>query len=197
MNPNLSPPDPEQTFWNIIAHRLELAASKPPLSKQEAADYLAQLPPRRDQETLGDRIRRAAQPIPTNVIYVNFRPLIAIQRLAADSGEAAPLPDPGRPLESADGRFRLWMTAVNGQIQLMLEALGFASDEFAGRRLGLAAAGAWSEQVTNQIVRLNRDAVIAEWTLNEDGDGACEIPDSLETRHAWLQPVIGLIEDDG
>ncbi len=88
------------------------------------------------------------------------------------------------------------MTAINGQIQLTLEALGFAAEEFAGRRLGLAAAGAWSERATDQIVRLNHDAVIAEWTLNEDGDGVCEIPDALETRQALLRPVIGLIEDD-
>lgn len=61
---------------------------------------------------------------------------------------------------------------------------------------GSASAGAWSEQATDQIVRLNHDAVIAEWTLNEDGDGVCEIPDALETRQALLHPVIGLIEDD-
>lgn len=200
MNPNLSPPDPEQAFWNSVSHRLELAASDSPLSKQEAAEFVAQLPPRRGQETLGDRIRCATQiqqPTSSNVIYVNFRPLIAIQRLAAASGEVAPLPDPGRPLESADGRFRLWMTAANGRIQLTLEALGFASEEFAGQRLGLASAGTWFEQAMDQIVRLNADAVIAELTLNEDGDGACEIPDALETRQALLQPVIGLIEDDG
>jgi len=207
MNPSNSPYDRDQAFWNRILYLLELAALPPPLSDREAEEFLAQLPPQRDGETLFECILRAAdewdraresvtKDLPDNVIYVNFRPLIAIQRLAADSGEVAPLPDPGRPLESADGRFRLWMTAVNGQIQLTLEALGFASEEFAGRRLGLASAGAWSEQATDQIVQLSPDAVIAEWALNEDGDGACEILDSLETRQALLHPVIGLIEDD-
>ncbi|MCP5420168.1 MAG: hypothetical protein H6969_06720 [Gammaproteobacteria bacterium] len=178
---------------------MELAISGPPLSKQEAAQFVAQLPTRQGDETLGDRIRRAARNqriASSNVIYINFRPLIAIQRLAADSGEVAPLPDPGRPLKSADGRFRLWITAVSGMLQLTIEALGFASEEFAGRRLALAAAGAWSEQAMEQNVQLRRDAVIAEWTLNEDGDGECKIPDSLETRQALLRPVIGLVEDN-
>lgn len=206
MNPRNSPYDRDPAFWNLMLYRLELAASPPPLSDREAKEFLAQLPLQRDDETLFDCILRAAdewgrasEPLNTHstgtVIYVNFRPLIAIQRLAAASGEVAPLPDPNRPLESADGRFRLWLSAANGMIQITLEALGFASEEFAGQRLGLASAGAWSEQAMDQIVRLNPDAVIAELTLNEDGDGACEIPDALETRQALLQPVIGLIED--
>lgn len=188
------PSDREQKFWSILLHRLELAASAPPLSREEAAELLAQLPPRRGQETLIDRIHRAMDA--DNVIPVNFRPLITIYRLAADSGEIAPLPDPGRPLETADGRFRLWIRGANSKIQLTLEALGFASDEFAGRRLGLASADTYPEQTTDKIVHLHSENLIAQFALNEDGDGACEIPDSLETRQALFQPVIGLIEDD-
>ncbi len=208
MNSGNSPYDQDPAFWNHMLYQLELAALPPPLSGREVDEFLAQLPPQRDGETLFECILRAAdewdrarepvtKDLPDKVIYVNFRPLIVIQRLAADSGEEeAPLPDPSRSLETADGRFRLWVTAENGMIRLALEALSFASDEFANRRLGLVAAGAWSGQVTDQIMRLKRDAVIAEWTLNEDSDGVCEIPDALETRQALLQPVLGLIEDD-
>ena len=202
MNPNNPAVDREQAFWKVVLHRLELAASDPPLSRREAAELLAQLPPRRGAETVGDRIRRATAEarLPQrrdNVIYVNFRPLIAIQRLAADSGEEAPLPDPGRPLESADGRFRLSIAAVAGELRLTLEALGFAADDFAHRRLGVAATSACPASAMEQIVPLGSDAVIAQFTLNADGDGVCTLPDTPENRRVLLQPVIGLIEDDG
>lgn len=130
------------------------------------------------------------------VIYVNFRPLITIERLAADGGEVAPLPDADRPLESVDGRFRLWIRPADDEIEIILEALGFASDVFAHRRLGLASAAACPTQDSDQAVPLHADFVIAQFVLDGDGEAACRIPNSLAMRQALLQPVIGLIDED-
>jgi hypothetical protein len=130
------------------------------------------------------------------VIYVNFRPLITIERLAADGGEVAPLPDPDRPLESVDGRFRLWIRPADDEIEIILEALGFASDVFAHRRLGLASAEACPTQDSDQALPLHADVVIAQFVLDGDGEAACRIPNSLAMRQALLRPVIGLIDED-
>jgi hypothetical protein len=122
-------------------------------------------------------------------------PLINIIRLAADSDDTLPLPDPERPfLESDDGRFRLGVRARGTLVEITLEALGFAAEEFAHCRLGLAPTGAWYAPEQTGAVTLPRADVVAVIDLNEDGDGQCLIEDSVSLRRALLSPVIGLIE---
>ena len=116
---------------------------------------------------------------------VRFTPLTEIVRLAADSAGVSrevPLPDPGRAIESADGRFRLTIAAEAGGIRVGVQALGLASDLFANRRIGLAGPGGAEP--------------LAVIPLDGDGDGECRLDDRAEVRRALLRPVIGLIDDE-
>lgn len=189
MTHTASKPAEELAFWHAMQRRLQALAVEPPLSPEEAEAVLAQLPPARHlRESVGDRIRRADS--------VRFTPLITIVRLAADSDDTLPLPDPERPfLESDDGRFRLGVRAQDTRVEITLEALGFAADEFAHCRLGLAPTGAWYVPEQTDAVTLPRTEVVAVIDLNEDGDGQCLLEDSVSLRRALLGPVIGLIEE--
>jgi hypothetical protein len=159
----------------------------------EADRLLGLLPARQDQETVGDRLRRMTRL--QAVMPLTFRPLIAIERWAAESGEAQyPLPEPGKALESSDGRFRLRITAEGGRLRIDIQALGFAVDEFANRRIGLVR---WRPAFdrADQPHRLPNDEVVAVIDLDDEGDGTTWLEDRPEIRYALLFPGIGLIDE--
>lgn len=69
-----------------------------------------------------------------------FTPVTEVVPLTTTTDMTEPeLPDPGRPLESVDGRFRVWAEEENGKIRITIEALGLAADEFANKRIGIVA----------------------------------------------------------
>ncbi|MFO1434709.1 MAG: hypothetical protein U1F76_32285 [Candidatus Competibacteraceae bacterium] len=178
--------DEQLALWKLVLQRLELMSVPAPLSREAAREILASWLPRWGHETLGERIRWAEA--------VRFEPLTEIVRLAADSGPELPLPDPGRPLETVDGCFRLTVTAEADQLLLQVEALGFAMDEFANQRIGIARRGEWYTSEATPVT-LPAEALVAIIALNADGEGQCRIVDRPEVRAALLRPVIGLIKD--
>ena len=180
-------------LWREAERRLRLVDVEPPLSMTTVDSLLDILGPRRSNESLGDWLQRGHAPattierpsaeiIPFNPRRQRFTPVAEIVRLAADtSGPEIPLPT--RELETADGRFRLRVTLEGDQVVLTVQALGLASDDFAGRTIGLAAADADQPPV-------------ALLQLDEDGDGTVRLPDTTALRQALLKPILGLVEDN-
>jgi hypothetical protein len=187
-------PEEARALWREARRRLALVDLDPPVTRDRIDRLLAALPPRQPGEDLGGWLRRAggAEQRPSAEILtfpgagrVRFTPLTEIVRLAADSAGVSgevPLPDPGRAIESADGRFRLTIAAEAGGIRVGVQALGLAGDLFANRRIGLAGAGGASP--------------LAAIALDGDGDGECRLDDRPDVRRALLRPVIGLIDDE-
>lgn len=185
----------EAMLWEQAGRRLSAVASKPQVTSRLVDRLFGQLPNKRDNETIGDLIRRASaeshvsQP-GSNIRTLSprsskrFKPLSEFVRLAADtSGPGIPLPDPDCDLESPDGRFRLKISADRGKIHITVQALGFAADEFANHCIGLAGPQ-------------GNDGPIVIFQLDQDGDGSCAIIDSDSARQALLRPAIWLMEDD-
>jgi len=179
-------------LWREAERRLRLVDVEPPLSMARVDAALEVLGPRREGESLEAWLKRgqdaqrrvderpSAEIIPFNPRRQRFTPMAEITRLAADtSGPDVPLPS--RELETADGRFRLRTVLEADQLVLTLEALGLASDEFAGKLVGIGAA--------------DGDVPVAVMQLDEDGEGTVRLPDAPELRRALLKPVIGLIEE--
>lgn len=184
-------------FWREAGRRLSLVDRDAPVTLGRVDRLLDALPEHYPQEMLGNWLRRviaasgaSADSSAANIIPLRakpqwrFTPLANIKRLAADSNGSgvAPLPDPGRTLETEDGRFRLTVTAEDGHVHLLIETLGFAADLFAGRRLGITGP-------------CGEDELIAIIELDDDGDGWVSVKDQAAVRRALLHPVIGLLED--
>jgi len=181
--------DEEAALWRLARRQLEIEKLEPAVSSELADRLRAQLPARRENETLGDLIRRASANTRSTAEVKSFKPkstrrykpLAEFVRLAADTGETElPLPDPASELESADGRFRLRVMATDDGIDIYIQALGFAADEFANCRIGLAGPD-------------DGDEPVAVVTLDQDGDGNCRIEDTPRVRRALLKPVIVLV----
>jgi hypothetical protein len=178
-------------LWREAERRLRLVDREPPLTMAKVDGLRQLLGERRTDESLADWLLRArkeareerpsAQIIPFSPRRQRFVPVAEITRLAADSA-GSEIGLPVRELETADGRFRLAVTAEGDQLLIGLQALGHAADEFAGRAIGLASAEAGAEPV-------------AVLQLDGDGDGQTRLPDSPELRRALLRPVLGLVED--
>lgn len=179
-------------LWREAERRLRLVDVEPPLTMARVDAALEVLGPRREGESLEAWLKRgqdaqrqvderpSAQIIPFNPRRQRFVPMAEVTRLAADTaGPEVPLPAP--ELETADGRFRLRTALEADQVVLTVEALGFASDQFAGRLVGIASADA--------------DAPMAVIRLDDDGEGTVRLTDAPELRRALLKPVIGLVEE--
>lgn len=197
MNPPKLTPAQERALLRQLEEQLEHLLAEPPMSRDEAKSLLGQLPRRQGNETVGERLRRMT-PVRTQQkpsAPISFRPLVGIERWAASSVDHFPLPDPGQPLESGDGRFRLWIEAEADSLEIRFEALGFAIDDFANQRVGLLR---WQSEYADvkSVLQLPADQFIAVFQLDEDGDGSCQIRDSIETRQALLRPGIVLVEDE-
>jgi hypothetical protein len=180
----------QAALWQLARQGLESKNLKPAISSELANRLCTQLPVQQKDETLGNLIRRAStrtrsmaevkqfKPKPSK----RFKPVAEFMRLAADSHDTEmPLPDPESVLESADSQFRLRVTAINGRIEILIQVLGFAADQFANCCIGLADPG-------------NENVLIAEITLDQDGDGSCQVEDTPRLRRALLKPLIVLVE---
>jgi hypothetical protein len=182
-----------QALWRRAAARLELVDVEPPVSMAEVDALLGLIGPRRVDEPIVTWLRRGQAPrasapvqesaeiIPFNPRRQRFTPVANFVRLAADtSGLEIPLP--ARALETDDGQFRLEVTKDGDELVISIQALGQASDLFAGRTLGLQA------DEPGQMP-------VALITLDEDGDGAVRLADRPALRRALLRPLLGVIED--
>jgi hypothetical protein len=182
------------SLWREAERRLRLVDIEPPLSTAQVDGLLQVLGPRSEGESLEAWLKRgrsaeaaarpqqSAQIIPFSPRRQRFVPVAEIVRLAADTaGPEVMLP--ATDLESADGRFRLRVRAEGNEVVIELQALGLASDDYAGRRVGIAGAQAGAA------------LPVAVIELDADGDGQVRLPDTPALRLALLRPVIGLIED--
>ncbi len=179
----------EQTaLWRLARQRLELKQLTPTVSSDLVDRFRTQLPTQLKDETLGDLIRRSSTQSKVEIkpfkpkATKQFKPLTEFIRLAADSHDTdMPLPYPESELESADGQFRLKVTESNSLVNIVIQALGFAADQFANRSIGLVDPN-------------DETKLIAEIILDQDGDGSCQLDDSQNLRRTLLNPVIVLID---
>ena len=185
--------DERETFWKLAGHRLRLVDIEPSINADSVDQVLQQLGPRADGQPIGDWLKTAAEKPRVNqgqtaeVIRFDprrqrFNQIAEFTRLAADSiSDRVPLP--AAPLETSDGRFRLDIQEADDRmIRVLIQALGDASDELAGRLIGLAAEG-------------NYETLIGLVELDGDGDGTIRLHDDEPTRRALLRPVLGTIDD--
>lgn len=181
----------ERGFWLIMKQRMAMAESEIPVTRERVQHLQSQLPDREPDENVGNWIRRVSQLSKTgnntataedkHVTKRELQCLAHIVRFAADPGEIAyPLPDPGWIYESEDGRWRLKILAEQDCIQLVFQALSYAVDELAGHKIVF-----WDE-ASNQP--------FASIKLDDDGDGICQLQNTLANRKALCQPYI-LIEE--
>ena len=185
--------DERETLWKLAAHRLALVDAEPPVTAEVVDQLLRQLGPRAEDQPIGDWLRGAAQErmvdqsqtaevIRFDPRRQRFNQIAEFTRLAADSG-AGEIPLPSAPLETSDGRFRLDIQEADDRmIRVLIQALGDASEDLAGRLIGLAAEG-------------NYETLIGLVELDEDGDGMIRLHDDEATRKALLRPVLGTIDD--
>ena len=182
-------PEEEKALWEQARRCLALTQTKPTVPADWVDRLQAQLPPKQQNETIGDWLRRAsAESVDTHADVLPFRPkpsrrltpLTEFVRLAADSSESEP-ELPGSALESSDGRFRLRVLADTHGVTIFIEALGLATDQFAHSCIGLLNP----EDSREPVFTID---------LDQDGDGHCRIEDTPVLRRALLNPVILLVE---
>lgn len=180
-----------QTLWQKAKERLELVDTERPVSMADIDALLKTIGQRPANQPLGDWLKAAATVseaaddilsaviVPFDSLRERFSPVVEFVRLAADdAGREIPLP--ARALEDEQGRFRLEVTKESDELVIQITALGNASDDYAGLKVGLATAG--------------REPV-AVVTLDGDGDGTIRLADTTDLRLLLLRPVIGTVQD--
>lgn len=187
--------DERDVLWKRAAGRLALVDVEPPVSMDEVDAVFQSLGARPAGSSLsawlksGAVIDEPSTPSSTtsgNVTSLSdyrqrFRPVATFVRLAADSAG----PDiglPSRPLETDDGQFRLSATADDDGLHVEIQALGMASADWSGRRMGLSSAE-------------DDQPLLAVFTFDEDGDAAVLIDDTPANRRALLRPMIGAVDE--
>jgi hypothetical protein len=185
----------ETVLWNETARRLLMLKSSATIPTEWVDRLHRQLPPKQVNETFAELIRRAS--VESQAKYSNktvtsigeprdktFLPLSEFVRLAADSSSEheVSLPDPNYDLESEDGRFRLKIKMIKQRIQINIQALGFASDEFSGCTVAIANPA-------------NKVMPVAIIQLDLEGDGSCVVEDSDDIRVALLKPTLLLVKE--
>lgn len=162
--------------WQTLWHRLHAVRFDPLPSDAEIDQLLAVLPKRRTDETLADWLQRCSQGTARR-----FTPVAAFERWAA-AGAAEAMPSlPETPMLALEENFRLTVTPDDNGLRVLVEALGLAAFEYAGREVALVL-GDW-------------DGLLAEFQLDEDGKGEAHVEDNEVVRQALVRPVLVRIED--
>ena len=154
-----------QSLWREAERRLRLVDVEPPLSMAQVDGLLQLLGPREHGESLEAWLKRAR----------NAEAAAPQQQ----SAQIIPFSPRRQRFVSQYGRVRL----EGDQVVVALQALGLASDEYAGRSVGVAGGKGGAV------------LPVAVIELDADGDGEVRLPDTPALRRALLRPVIGLIED--
>jgi len=178
-------------LWQRAQERLELVDTERPVSFSEVDNLLKSVGRRPANQTVVDWIKSAAAKsskvidlvsavvVPFDSLKHRFTPVVEFVRLAADDvGREVPLP--GKALEDEQGRFRLQVVKEKNELVIKITALGNASDDYAGMRVGLATSGREPIAIVN---------------LDEDGDGEIRLADTTDLRLLLLRPVIGIVQD--
>lgn len=190
--------DEELALWRQVQEKLTCLRS--PVSLSHVDQLLTTLPQRQEEESISDWLRRGTQCF--------FKPITEIIRLAAASTSTAALPE--QALESIDEQFRLHIIPKSGKLMLKVTALGFAADTFAHQQIGITSSNTLMTltQANDTVMQLEvRQALLNAMpglidqastlivTLDEEGDGHCEVADQPEIRELLLRPVIGLVTE--
>lgn len=183
--------DDVRVLWQRALEHLELVETERPVSLDDVDSLLTAVGQRPANQTVADWIRSVtAKPaqtdgvvsaviVPFDTLKHRFTPVVEFVRLAADdAGREIPLP--AKALEDEQGKFRLEVTKESNELVIKITALGNASDDYSGLKVGLASTG--------------REPV-AIVTLDEDGDGEIRLVDTTDLRLLLLRPVIGTIQD--
>lgn len=168
MNPSKHLSPAQQARWQALWDLLDSIRLEPLPAAAEADEVLAELPPRKPQESLSHWLDRAHQ-LKHSILLAEF------ERKAAFSGtEQYPLPE--IPMRSANGRFQLTVMAQEGVLLLRLQALGPAKYQHRNRQVFLGqkdGGGLWQ--------------AIA---LDGQGAGTAQVDDDLAARQTLLRPCI-------
>lgn len=160
MNITTPPSDADiSRLWLRAWHQLQQMADVA-ITREDIDNALAALPKRLPNESLADWLRRGAAPVEADFL-----------RMAASAGDEL-FPLLRHPLESADGRFRLAVAHVGDGLEITIQALGMAIDEFAFCGFDLVAA--------------ETGHAFANLTLDFKGGGKVQIADNEANRRALL-----------
>lgn len=168
-----------------ILARFTMIAAERPVTEADVNALLQTLPLRLPFEPYYEWFKRARNL--TKVIpfpRIRFDYLTEVQRYVADSrDDSDALPE--IPLYSMDRQFRLQVQPLpKNKLQLTVEALGPASDRYANRMIGIAAAS-------------SKEQLLLVLTLNHDGEASDSSLDNTKAvRKALLNPIIALIGRD-
>ena len=182
-----------EALWRYAANRLSLVDLEPAVSEDKINGVVNLVGTRPDGLAISAWLKGKAQdkealPSDSNNVLsladhrTGFRPVATFVRLAADSA-GTDVGLPSRSLEPSDGQFRLSFNASEQGLCLTLQALGIASADWSGRRMGLA--GATDDQ-----------PIVAIFTFDEDGDATVLVEDTPWHRQALLSTIIGAIDDN-
>jgi hypothetical protein len=167
----------DKKYWQEAYCRFQLIDWELPVSKEEVDELHATLPKRPADESITTWLERILEPKP-----FSFTPFTQIIRRAASSSlEQYPLPDVDSLLTEDDSLcFKIY--SQNRKIFIKVKALGIAIDDLANCILGIAD-------------HAQPEYVIAVIPLDSMGSGEICLDDTLETRRALLNPLIGRIND--
>jgi len=138
----------ELSLW--YEAQTHLVFLEPPISREHVDKLLAVLPKRHPDESFSDWLTRGT---------TAFHEIVL----------------PERP--SADGKFRIHLTAYLGKITIKVESLGLAADQFA------------------HLTIASNDQTIAVIQLNADGNGECQVDDGPEMRKSLLRARIEKLKE--
>ena len=180
-------------LWHQASLALQRVDVDAPVPVAAADVLLTRIGRRADDEPLDQWLRRltrrpaAAAPahqaeiISFDARRQRFRPVADFVRLAADSS-GPEIGLPAHALDTEDGRFRLQISEDEGMLTIKIQALGHASDGFAGQIVGLSSGASATDPLLLVL-------------LDEDGDGETRRADDPALRRALLRPVLGVVED--
>lgn len=160
--------------WQKLWHTLHAVRLAPLLTDAEIDRLLDVLPKRRAGESLAAWLERCGRGGARR-----FTPVAEFERMAAAGAETLqPLPD--APILSREENFRLTVTPIDGYLRVLVEAQGLSAFEYAGREVALALR--------------DRESLLAELQLDEDGKGEAYVEDGEKTRQALVRLCLFRIE---
>ena len=161
-----------QQLWRIAQRRFKRIDWDVPITSADIETLHRLLPARRQDEAIPEWLQR----VMPNSRAASYYAVSTITRRAAADGKLSET----MILESDDTKFRLTITQVDAQIQIKVEALGLAIEDFAQRNL----------ELTSQLLSEHYRIKLA---LNSMAEGEVTLADDLQARQLLFSPDIRLI----
>lgn len=177
----------KRTRWIRLWKNLHSVRFEALPTAQEVQQILNGLPERKTSESIMDWLKRAPLQNPACVVLpfekFRFTKLSEIYLKAAATGtEQYPIPE--QAIETPDQCFRLTLKQMGDNLQVLIEALGIAIDDYKSQYIGIAASE-------------DADCVVLVTRLDNNGESTVLLKDSECLRKVLcVHPVIGLIEPD-